>query len=178
MYVQRVLGIPAGQASLLFPAVNLAAIAGALLTPRLLGWLGARRSLLAGFAAIAAGITLLVALPPQGLPVVQLLAAFAFIGTGIGTASVASTQTGTDAADPAYRGVASGVLTSASQVGTAVGVALLIPIAAAPAWPSVMTGYRIGFLGACVAALAGAFSSFLVPARPASDREPTPVGYM
>jgi MFS family permease len=70
MYVQRVLGIPAGQASLLFPAVNLAAIAGALLTPRLLGWLGARRSLLAGFAAIAAGITLLVALPPQGLPVV------------------------------------------------------------------------------------------------------------
>jgi MFS family permease len=93
---------------------------------------------------------------------------------GIGTASVASTQTGTDAADPAYRGVVSGVLNSAAQVGTAIGVALLVPIAAA--WPSLMTGYRIGFLGACVIALAGAFSSFLVPASPATDRRPTPVG--
>ena len=74
MYVQRVLGIPAGQASLLFPAVNLAAIVGALLSPRLLGRFGARRSLLAGFATITVGITLLVALPTQGLPVVQLLA--------------------------------------------------------------------------------------------------------
>jgi MFS family permease len=174
MYVQRVLGTPAGQASLLFPAVNLAAIAGALLSPRLLGRLGARRSLLAGFATITGGITLLVAVPRQGLPVVQLLAAFAFIGIGIGTASVASTQTGTDAADPAYRGVVSGVLNSAAQVGTAIGVALLVPIAAA--WPSLMTGYRIGFLGACVIALAGAFSSFLVPASPATDRRPTPVG--
>jgi hypothetical protein len=47
----------------------------------------------------------------------------------LGIASVASTQTGTDAADPAYRGVASGVLNSAAQVGTAVGVALLLPLA-------------------------------------------------
>jgi MFS family permease len=172
MYVQRVLGIPPGQASLFFPAVNLAAIAGALLTPRLLGLLGARGSLLAGFGTIAAGIVVLIGLPSKGLPAVQLLAAFGFIGAGIGTASVASTQTGTDAADPAYRGVTSGILNSAAQVGTAVGVALLIPIVAADAWPSVMTGYRVGFLGACVVALAGAISSFLVPARPASTREP------
>ncbi len=146
------------------------------MTPRLLGRLGARRSLLAGFATIAAGITWLVALPPQGLPAGQLLVAFAFIGTGIGTASVASTQTGTDAADPAYRGVTSGLLNSAAQVGTAVGVALLVPIAAASAGPAVMVGYRIGFLGACAIALGGALSSFLVPARRTSDRKPAPVG--
>jgi MFS family permease len=163
MYVQGVLGVPAGQASLLFPAVNLAAIAGALLTPPLLGRLGARRSLLAGFATIAAGITFLVALPPQGLPVVQLLAAFAFIGTGIGTASVASTQTGTDAVDPAYRGVAAGVLNSAAQVGTAVGVALLTPLTSTATGSAVTAGYRIGFAGAGLIALAGALSSFLVP---------------
>jgi hypothetical protein len=39
-----------------------------------------------------------------------------------------------------------------------------------------MTGYRIGFLGACAIALAGALSSLLVPVRPASDRRPAPVG--
>ena len=170
LYVQDVLGVPAGRASLLFPTVNLAVIAGSLLGPRLLGRLGGRRILLVGFTGIAIGITLLMALPAGGLPVVQLLAAFTLIGAGLGTASVASTQTGTDATDPAYRGVTSGVLNSAAQVGTAVGVALLVPLAAAAAGPAVMTGYRIGFIGACAIALGGALSSFLVPARPAGRK--------
>jgi MFS family permease len=171
LYVQDVLGVPAGRASLLFPAVNLAVIAGSLLGPRLLVRLGGRRTLLVGFTGIAMGITALIILPAGGLPAVQLLAAFTLIGAGLGAASVASTQTGTDAADPAYRGVASGVLNSAAQVGTAVGVALLVPLAAAAAGPAIMTGYRIGFLGACAIALAGALISLLVPARPTSDRK-------
>jgi len=171
LYVQDVLGVPAGRASLLFPAVDLAVIAGSLLGPRLLVRRGGRRTLLVGFTGIAMGITALMILPAGGLPVVQLLAAFTLIGAGLGAASVASTQTGTDAADPAYRGVASGVLNSAAQVGTAVGVALLVPLAAAAAGPAVMTGYRIGFLGACAIALAGALSSLLVPVRPTSDRK-------
>jgi EmrB/QacA subfamily drug resistance transporter len=164
LYVQDVLGVPAGRASLLFPAVNLAVIAGSLTGPRLLGRMGARRTALAGFAGIAIGITMLIRLPAAGLPVAQLLSAFALIGGGLGIASVASTQTGTDAANPSYRGVASGVLNSAAQVGTATGVALLVPLAAATA-SSVMTGYRIGFLGAFVIALGGAISSLLLPAR-------------
>jgi MFS family permease len=164
LYVQDVLDIPAGRASLLFPSVNLAVIAGSLTGPRLLGRLGARRTALAGFTGIAIGITMLMTLPARGLPVAQLLSAFALIGAGLGTASVASTQTGTDAADPGYRGVASGVLNSAAQVGTATGVALLVPLAAATA-SSAMTGYRIGFLGACAIALGGAISSLLLPAR-------------
>ena len=164
LYVQDVLDVPAGRASLLFPAVNLAVIAGSLAGPRLLGRLGARRTALAGFTGIAIGITILVTLPSGGLPVAQLLSAFGLIGAGLGTASVASTQTGTDSAEPAYRGVAAGVLNSAAQVGTAVGVALLVPLATATG-SAVMTGYRIGFLGACAVALGGAISSFLIPAR-------------
>lgn len=104
--------MPAGRASLLFPAVNLVVIAGSLLSPRLLVRLGGRRTLLAGFTGIAMGITSLTDLA-GGLPVVQLLAAGTLIGAGLGAASVASTQTGTDAADPVYRGVASGLLNSA-----------------------------------------------------------------
>jgi MFS family permease len=96
LYVQDVLGVPAGRASLLFPAVNLAVIAGSLTGPPLLGRLGARRTALTGFTGIAIGITILMALPAGGLPVAQLLSAFALIGAGLGTASVASTQTGTD----------------------------------------------------------------------------------
>jgi len=162
LYVQQTLGLPAGRASLLFPSVNLGVIAGSLYGPRFLGRLGARRTLLAGFAGITAGSTMLVALPPEGLPVVQLLGAFAVMGIGLGIASVALTQTGTDAADPAYRGVASGVLNSAAQVGTAVGVALLLPLATAVGLDT-MAGYRTGFVGAGAIAVAGAIGSLLVP---------------
>ena len=124
-----------------------------------------------GFTGIAMGIALLMVLP-AGVCRWSSCWPPSLIGAGLGAASVASTQTGTDAADPAYRGVTSGVLNSAAQVGTAVGVALLVPLAAATAGPAVMTSYRIGFLGACAIALAGALSSLLVPVRPASDRSP------
>jgi MFS family permease len=168
LYVQQVLGLSAARGSLLFPGVNLGVIVGSLLGPRLLGRLGARRTLLAGFGGIAVGTTLLLLLMPgDGLPVVQLVGAFAVMGLGLGAASVASTQTGTDAADPAYRGVASGLLNSAAQVGTAVGVALLLPLAAAIGLDT-MTGYRIGWIGAGAIALAGALAGLLVPAARAS----------
>ena len=171
LYVQEVLGVPAGRASLLFPAVNLGVIVGSLQGPWQLGRLGARWTLITGFGGIALGTTLLLLLPEGGLPVIQLLAAFALMGAGLGAASVASTETGTTAADPAYRGVASGVLNSAAQVGTAVGVALLLPLAAAIGFGT-MTGYRIGWIGVAAIALAGAFASLLVPTARSSSRSP------
>jgi EmrB/QacA subfamily drug resistance transporter len=163
LYVQQMLEIPAGRASLLFPAVNIGVIAGSLAGPRVLKRLGARRTLIAGFAGIVGGTMLLLFLSDNGLPVIQLIGAFTVMGIGLGTASVASTQTGTDAANPEYRGVASGVLNSAAQVGTAVGVALLLPLAASIGLDT-MSGYRIGWIGAGVIALAGALAGLLVPA--------------
>jgi triphosphoribosyl-dephospho-CoA synthetase len=53
----------------------------------------------------------------------------------------------------------------AAVLYTAVGVALLLPLAAS-AGLDTMAGYHIGFIGAGAIALAGAFASFLVPARP------------
>jgi MFS family permease len=171
LYVQETLRVPAGRASLFFPAVNLGVIAGSLLGPRLLGWLGARRTLLTGFSGIAVGTTVLLLLPDHGLPAIQLLAAFGVMGAGLGAASVASTQTGTEAADSAHRGVVSGVLNSAAQVGTAVGVALLLPLAATIGL-DIMTGYRVGFVGAGAIALAGALASLLVPAARSQSKTP------
>jgi len=171
LYVQQMLGIPAGRASLLFPGVNLGVIVGSLAGPRLLARLRARRTLVMGLGGIAIGVTLLLLLPDHGVPVFQLLMAFAVMGVGLGTASVASTQTGTDAADSAYRGVASGVLNSAAQVGTAVGVALLLPLAAVVGLDT-MAGYRIGWVGAGAVALLGALAGLLVPAARARSKSP------
>jgi hypothetical protein len=175
LYVQQVLRLSPARASLLFPVFNLAVIAGSLTGPAALRRVGARRTLLAGFAAVAAGTALfaslpVASLPGHGRPIGQLLAAFAVMGAGLGGASVASTHAGAEAADPAYQGVASGVLTSASQIGTAFGVAILAPLATA-AGSAVTGGYRTGFIGACALALAGLLTSLLLPPPRASARQ-------
>jgi MFS family permease len=170
LYVQQVLRLSPARASLLFPVFNLAVIAGSLTGPAALRRVGARRTLLAGFAAVGAGTALFASLPGHGMPIGQLLAALAVMGTGLGGASVASTHAGTEAADPAHQGVASGVLTSAAQIGTAFGLAILTPLATA-AGSAVADGYRTGFIGTCALALAGLLASLLLPPPRASARQ-------
>ena len=51
-------------------------------------------------------------------------------GLGIGLSSVAATSLGTDVA-VRWRGAASGIINTAAQLGTAVGIAVLLLVAAA-----------------------------------------------
>lgn len=155
LYVQQVLGYSVARASLLFPAFNLAVIGGSLAGPTMLRRFGDRRVTFTGFAGVAAGAVLLAVLPGTGAPVGQLLASFAVMGAGLGLAAVASTHAGTEAAAAVDRGVASGLLSSAAQIGTSFGLAVLTPIAAS-------AGYRVGFLGALAFAIAGLATGLLL----------------
>lgn len=112
---------------LVFVPLNVAVIAGSLASPRV------PRAMPAGLAAIAAGCTMLA----LGTP---LLPALLVMGAGLGIASVASTKAGVG--DEA-QGLASGVLNTAAQLGTAIGLAVLVAPAAA-------LGFRWGWL-ACAA---------------------------
>jgi hypothetical protein len=90
--------------------------------------------------------------------------AFAAMGAGLGLASVTSTHVGTSAAEAAHEeheGVVLGVLTSAAQVGTTLGLALLLPLAQS-------VGYAWGFAGAALVAAVGTLSGLLLPGRSAS----------
>jgi hypothetical protein len=71
------------------------------------------------------------------------------MGVSLGCASVASTTAGTAAAGAAREGVASALLNTAAQLGTALGVAVLLSVAAA-------AGSWVAFCGAIVVSLAGA----------------------
>ena len=53
------------------------------------------------------------------------------LGLGLGVASVASTARGTEALDAADQGLASGLLATSAQLGTALGLAVVVPVAAA-----------------------------------------------
>lgn len=163
LYVQNTLRLPPARGSLLFPAFNLAVVAGSLLGSRLLAGGGARALLACGFGAVVAGIVLLVALPGRGVPVGTLLGSFVLMGAGLGAASVASTAAGSAGVDERDRGVAAGLLTSTAQLGTALGVAVTTPLVAAAA---PMTGYRLGFGAAALIAVAGLLAAFTVPRAP------------
>jgi EmrB/QacA subfamily drug resistance transporter len=167
LYVQDVLDMPPGRAAWYFPALNLAVIGGSLLGPRLIGWLGSRWSAAAGFGLIAAGGLILTTLPSHGVPSARLLTSFAVMGVGLAMASVASTTVGTTAAAPSERGLVSGLLNSAAQIGTALGLALIIPLAARPGTDAdaMLGGLRWGFLGACVIAGLGLVAGLLLPGR-------------
>jgi MFS family permease len=155
LYQQEVLERSALVAGLWCAPFNLAVIAGSLLGPRA----GARWTpgavMAGGLGAVAAGALVLT-----GLSAASLLPGFVLMGAGLGCAAVASTASGTAALPPASQGVASGVLNAAAQVGTAVGLALLISLAAArtaalgPGTDALVAGYRWACAGAAALALA------------------------
>ncbi len=173
LYVQDTLRLSPGRASLLFPAMNAAVIGGSLAGPRIAGRIGTRLALIAGLAAVAAGAAFMLALPERGMPVATLVVSFAVLGLGLGVASVASTTAGTEAVPEGERGVAAGLLNSTAQLGTAIGLAVVMPLVASV---GPMLGYRLGFSAAAAIAVAGAACALTVPRRSRTrpEREPAP----
>jgi hypothetical protein len=121
---------------LIFAPLNVAVIAGSLASPKV------PRAMPAGLAAIAAGCALLALEAP-------LLPALVVMGAGLGVASVASTKAGVG--DEA-QGLASGVLNTAAQLGTAIGLAVIVAPAAA-------LGFRWGWLGCAAIALSSSVAT-------------------
>ena len=110
---------------------------------------------------IAAGLTLIAVADGALIPLAALAWAVpvcaVVAGVGIGLSSVAATGLGTDVA-PKWRGGASGIINTAAQLGTALGIAALILVAAATGGtPALGTPPpRIAWAVAALAAAAGA----------------------
>jgi EmrB/QacA subfamily drug resistance transporter len=133
----------------LFAPVNLAVICGSLLGGLVVERLGTRGAMAAGLGAIGAGGAWLAIVVAGGAPPLAFVPAFVVMGAALGVASVASTAAGTAAAGRAREGVASGLLNTAAQVGTALGVAVSLSLAAA-------AGQRVAFVAAAAFAFGAA----------------------
>ena len=117
---------PLAAATALLP-FSLTVIAGSALAAPALRRVDARLVVAAGlaFIAVADGALAIAARSDWLLPVCVGVA-----GLGIGLSSVAATTLGTDVATT-WRSTASGIINTAAQLGTAVGVAVLVLVAAA-----------------------------------------------
>ena len=161
LHVQQESGVNPLEAGLLFAPFNLAVIAGSLAGPRVADGVGERAAIAGGLGVVAAAAALLAA--GGGAVDGGLLVAFALMGCGLGVASVASTALGTKGGD--RPGLASGLLNTAAQLGSALGLALLVAPAAA-------AGFGWGWVGAAAVAAAAALALAGVRRPAAAGRSP------
>jgi DNA invertase Pin-like site-specific DNA recombinase len=149
--------------------------------------LGAHRTMAAGLLGVALGAAGLATMAASGGLPPTMVAGFVLSGLGLGVASVASTAKGTAAVPPARQGLASGVLNTAAQVGTALGLAVLVTVAstrtgaltppgARPSPAAVVGGYRWAILAGLAVALAAAGATAPRGGRCRSRRRAPPPG--
>ena len=163
LYLQNTLGYSASFAGMAGLPFSLCVIAGSVFGGRIAGRLGGRATMSLGLAVVAASALVTAGITAEGGVGYVLLGA-ALSGLGIGCASVASTARGTSAVEEGDRGLASGFMNTSAQVGTALGLAALISLAAArtaalsggsESAEALVAGYRLAFLAAAGVASLG-----------------------
>jgi MFS family permease len=148
LHLQDALGLGPAAAGLVLLPLSGAVVAGSVAAGRLRA--PASVVLAVGVALVAVGSAVAaLALSRAGLVAWGVLA-----GAGLGAASVAATTLGTSAAGADGRGTAAGLMSTAAQVGTAVGVAALVLVAEGP-------GTAAGFAAAAALAVSGLAASAL-----------------
>jgi EmrB/QacA subfamily drug resistance transporter len=155
LYLQNTLGYSASLAGLAGLPFSLCVIAGSMLGGRISERIGGRVRMSLGLAVVAVSALVTAGITAEG-GVAYVLVGAALSGLGLGFASVASTARGTSAVEEGKRGLASGFMNTSAQVGTALGLATLLTLAATrtaalsdgaeSAAEALVAGYRLAFL--------------------------------
>jgi len=151
IYLQEVLGASPLETGLAFLPLALAILAAAHAASHLLTVAGSRAIASGGLALMGAG-SLLIALAPDGAAYARdLLPGFLALGVGAGLTFVSVSVTAM--ADVAHEtaGLASGVMTTAHEIGAALGIGVLTAIALG-AGSDLALGHERGFVAAAVVA--------------------------
>ena len=129
VHTQEVLGwsaLHSGLALLPFVAATAVGVHG---TSRLIGKVGSRALIAAGLAIAAVGALVLATVPDHSSYVSALLPGLVVLGLGMGLAFPATSITIMSDVDHETAGLASGVMSTAHEVGAALGTAVLSAIA-------------------------------------------------
>ena len=181
LYLQQALGFTALRAGLAYLPMTLLLIAimlGAI--SRLIGRLGVKPLAVAGLAVLALGAALFARVPAHGTYLAAVLPASLVTALGMALAFVPITIAGLSGARPEQAGLASGLLNTAYQMGSALGLAVAVAIAATrtggllasgAARPAALVGGFTGAFGlAAASALAGALLGVFMIARTGAAR--------
>ncbi|MGV2901412.1 MFS transporter, partial [Microbacterium sp. AGC62] len=129
LYLQQVLGASAFAAgAALLPMTGLVVLVMIALAPRLQERFGAKALIVSGLLLLAGGLAWLAFIRPDGTYAVDVLPASLLAALGMSLAFVPSLGTAINAAPPAETGVASGLVSTSYQIGSALGLAVLTAI--------------------------------------------------
>ncbi|MFD7865742.1 MFS transporter [Streptomyces sp. NPDC059783] len=183
LYLQQVLGLEAfASGAALLPMTAAIMLMMIVLAPRLIARFGPKPLIVTGLLALAAGMVWLSFVRPDGSFAVDVLPASLLAAVGMSLAFIPSLGTALAIPDPTEGGLASGIVNTSYQVGSALGLAAMTAVAAANGAgrlddPQALTdGFSAAFLGAALLALAGALASLLTLRTPAPAADARPAG--
>ncbi|MCF7547442.1 MFS transporter [Pseudonocardia sp. WMMC193] len=183
LYLQQVLGFQAfASGAALLPMTVAIMVLMVAVAPRLMTRFGARPLVVAGLLVLSVGLVWLSFARPDGSFAVDVLGPSLLAATGMALAFIPSLSTALSAARPEEGGLASGIVNTSYQVGSALGLAAMTALAAGYgatqlADPVAMTtGFSAAFLGAAGVALLGAVlaAATLHTSRPAAQAQSDP----
>ncbi|QAY73066.1 DHA2 family efflux MFS transporter permease subunit [Agromyces protaetiae] len=125
LYLQEVRGLPASLAGLLTVPLALGTIVAAPASGAILAKVGPRRPLLIAGSAMAVGAGFLPFFDMAGMPVGWLALPFALFGAGFGMLNAPVNDTAVSDLPDDRAGVAASLISTAKQVGSALGVAVV-----------------------------------------------------
>jgi EmrB/QacA subfamily drug resistance transporter len=163
LYLQQVLGLGAfASGSALLPMTVAIMIMMITVAPRVIARFGPKAPVVVGLAALAGGMLWLSLVRSDGSFWVDVLPASLLAAVGMSLAFIPSLGTAISSARPEEGGLASGIVNTSYQIGSALGLAAMTAVAAAQGSrelgnvAALTDGYSAAFLGAAAIAAAGA----------------------
>ncbi len=175
LYMQQVLHYSPMKTGVAYLAVAGTAIFWSALAAQLVTRVGVKPVLVAGMAALSAGLIYFTQISPDGSYLGDLLPGFLLVAVGLGFSFVPISIAALAGVQPAEAGLASGLINMSQQIGGALGIAALSAIATSTTNTSIVSGtarataltdgFQAAFIGAAAVALAGILVALLVVRR-------------
>ncbi|SDY90199.1 drug resistance transporter, EmrB/QacA subfamily [Saccharopolyspora shandongensis] len=163
LYLQQVLGLGAfASGSALLPMTTVIMLLMIVIAPRLAARFGVKTMIVSGLVVLALGLGWLALVRPDGSYAADVLPASLVAAAGMALAFVPSLGTAISAARPEEGGLASGIVNTSYQIGSALGLAAMTALATSRGVdrigdPAALTsGVSAAFVGAAGIAIAGA----------------------
>ncbi|WP_433380908.1 MFS transporter [Streptosporangium sp. CA-115845] len=178
LYLQQVLGygaFPSGAALLPMTIAIMIFMIG--VTARLLGRFGAKPLIVIGLLILAVGLVGLSMARPDGTFAVDVLPASLIAAVGMSLAYIPAMMSAMSGVRPEESGLASGIVNTTYQVGSALGLAVMTAIATSRGaaelrnLPALTDGFQAAFIGAGAVAAAGALLTLLLMRKPKQTAE-------
>jgi len=164
LYLQQVLGLTALYSGLaLVPMTITIMVLMVWLSGRLVGRFGIKANLVAGFLAMAVALFLFTRVPADGDFWVDVLPASLLAALGMALAYIPATMAGMSGVRPEQTGLASGLISTTYQVGSAIGLAAMVAVAASRSGDGteLLAGFQAAFFGAMLVAAVGTVGALL-----------------